>query len=939
MTNRRSPSNRGPRGHGRPASTTQAADSATVQSNVTQFFTPHPGTSTAPQSSSRGSSAQISSPSAGQRAPSTSSSPHGNRRSARLSTLSGSSGRSTTMTRTTPLPREDPADPILDSSPTSYADAAIRPPRSPPSRGAHGANAATVSGSGPSNSTTGSRSPSTRSTRRSAVQVSSPGSSSPARSPGVSHPGGRQGGRGSFRNATGRGGRGHFSQRNNRSESSDDVPMAEARLVSDSAHTPGAAAPPTASPVVADVRMEDSVLPSQLGASTTRRRSSVSTPSTTTLASPSRGSFRDQLDAEVQSLQARSRQEDLASGVEAATAPPVDETATMGDIADDATVATDNAEGPYTQMFVHQPVAAVVPGSAPTGPPLTVLSPRRAGSGRRPPGRTLQQTNPYLRPELLPSRPVEARYEFRLQVAPSSNADSELRSTLVAFFSKIREYDSTLVIHPWADKDNTTQQSGSRRWRALARPEDIPATMDGLKRYFPRALPKPTGGFVYPSVHLGHTKTFAVLKTELAWWFQSERHGLWERQLQCESTSIVGWGLYSLQSIHIPELKRVLEEALGFPLGIRWRTIQTGQSGAIPPDQMAKALHFEVGRANKREAKRRLAELYARDATEFPLGIKMRLVWPLSDVMNLRTRAKVAALRLRQLQFCTHMRGMRSWELHSIDQPEESSQRTLRSRLMAIKSTTDGHQLFHSVDPSYVGEGAMQFAFHPSREEEARAMIIALIPYLRWSMAQECLDFTDVERERHFARTLYCHFSKDALDRAVGAVWNPATMSVDSPDDDYNGWVFDAGDSELDCSGFADDATPASTLGTSVTTSFVRPHDAAGDTDSVSTFPQGTSIASTVSAGSRSTVTRELHDPGPSATNITPASSLSSPSDPNQLASNLNSFVTSFQTMLASLPDNAQTQQLRAQLALLTASPSTDSSSPSAPPAATGQEP
>ena len=405
----------------------------------------------------------------------------------------------------------------------------------------------------------------------------------------------------------------------------------------------------------------------------------------------------------------------------------------------------------------------------------------------------------------------------------------------------------------------------------------------------------------------------------------------------------MGSGLYSLQSMHIPELKRVLEEALGFPIGLRWRTIQTGQAGAIPADQMAKALHFEVNRVHKREAKRRLADLYARTAPTFPLGIKMRLVWPLSDVMNMRTRTKVAALCLRQLQFCTHMRGMRSWELHSIDQPDQGTNLTLRSRLMDIRSTADGHQLFHSVDPSHVGEGAMQFAFHPAREAEARAMIIALIPYLRWKMAQEVPDSSDVARERFFAKSLYCHFSKDALDRAVGAVWNPDTMTVDSPADEYNGWVFDSGDGELDCSGFGDDVTPASTLATSVTHTLVRPHDAAGDQDSVSTLPQGTSLASTASTGSRSTRSRARSrgppDPGAGPSASTTASSLSSPSVNLSSTPQLQPFLTSLTSLLANLPDSAQTQELRAQLTTLTSAPTdpSASSSPSAPPAATGQ--
>ena len=821
---------------------------------------------------------------------------------------------------------EDPADPIVDSSPRHSAMEPTRPPRSPPNSRARRSQSHQRVSTG--RGSPASRSPS--SSNRSAVRPT-PASPSAASSHSSFGPG--RGGRaplGGGSSPSGRGrGRSISDSRQPRPSSTSDVPMAEARLVSDGVTT-RSQAEATALSVASVLNPASSNSPTGPATSQTGRSARPVT------SSPHRGGFQALLNSEVQALQVECNQQDGAAsdaGGTSTTAPT--ESGEAMDVADDVTVATDNTEGSFVQMFVHQPVASTVPPMVGVSTPV----PRGSTIPRVSTTSTVQRVNPYLRTELLPPRSVEARYEMRLQVAPSSNADSELRSTLVAFFSKLREYDPTLVIHPWADRDNTTQQNGQRQWRSLAKPNDIPATMDGMRRYFPRALPKPTGGFVYPSVHLGHSRPFSSLKHDLSWWFQSERHGLWSRQLQCESTYIVGWGLYSLQSIHVPELKRALEESLGFPVGIRWRTIQTGQAGAIPADQMAKALHFEVNRIHKREAKRRLADLYARDATSFPLGIKMRLVWPLSDVMNLRTREKVAALRLRQLQFCSHMRGMRTWELHSIDQPDQDTQLTLRSRLMAIRSAKDGHQLFHAVDPSHIGEGAMQFAFHPAREEEARAMIIALIPYLRWKMAEEVPALTDVERERFFAKSLYRHFSKDALDRAVGAVWNPETMTVDSPADDYNGWVFDSGDGELDCSGFGDEATPASTLATSITPMLVRPHDAAGDQDSVSTLPQGTSLASTASTASRSTTrSRGPPDPGPSAS--TTASSISSPSDPFSQHPNLQSFLSSLTSLLSSLPDSAQAQDVRSQLANLTASPATQSaspSSPSAPSSATGQ--
>ena len=619
----------------------------------------------------------------------------------------------------------------------------------------------------------------------------------------------------------------------------------------------------------------------------------------------------------------------------ASVAPPVPPS---GDDSDAETVAANNSEGNLLFRFVQQPTSTGVAQS-------TIASTRTPAPPPAP--RTTTQTNPYYAPSLVPSRPVERRYEFRVLVPPSTQADTELRSILVQFFARLKEADPSLVIHPWEDRENTTGQRGTRLWKSIASPSQLPTTIPGLKKYFPRAIPRSSGGLVYPSCHLGHSKSFQALKEEIGWWFQQEQHGLWERQLQCESTYIVGWGLYSTQSMYVPELRRVLSAKLGFDIGIRWRTIQTDKSGPIPTDQLAKALHFEVNSSHRRQAKQRLAQIYARDATSFPLGIKLRLVWPLSDLMNFNTRTKVSALRLRQLQFCSNMRGMRTWELHTIDQPDERTGLTLRQRLTAIRSQKDGFQLFHSVDPSHIGD-AVQFTFHPNREEEARAMVIALIPYLRWKMSEENPSLTAVERERFFSRALYRHFNRDALDRAVDAIWNPVTMSVDSPADDYNGWIYDEGDSELDCTGFSVDQTPATTLPSTASGPVVRPHDAAGDADSISTLPQGHSVASYTSQTSATSTSASA--PPTTNTTITPSASTTTPSSlstntpPQQVLTSLTSMIDSFRNVLDLLPDNPATQAIRQQYAALPpgalaslSTPSSTDQPPSSPgPAATG---
>ena len=850
-------------------------------------------------------------------------------------------GRSVAPTR---LLRENPVDPIIDSSPhqpaldsvltASTRSAAGAPPTSPPgqrrtNKRSHGV----------------SKSPKSRSDRsRSKARRSVSATASPARSPGPAVPRGPgRGGRAPIV-APGRGspsGRSRSTRSSNRSRPS--VPPTETTTTADPPPTAGPAMDSTEDQDMDDhpmvIAIANAILgefdksrqatthPSTLSQPSTSSQtpsngepvpppnSSVAAPSHST--SPTRGSFQATLAEEVDAL----RQQ--------AAATPTDAPA-EDDISDDATVAADNAHGHLVHRFVAQPTSVSTASTASmTTTTASSMSSLAPSTTRRP---TTQQTNPYYAP-FQPRRQVECRYEMRVHVQPSAQADTELRQTLVAFFTKLKESDPSLVIHPWEDKENTTGQSGNRRWKALTSPNQIPATMTGLKKYFPRAIPKTAGGPVYPSVHLGHTVSFAALKEELSWWFQGERHGLWERQLQCEATYVVGWALYSTQSMHVPALRREISERLGIDVGIRWRTIQLDKTGPIPADQLAKALHFEVNKKDKRMAKQRLAEIYAKEATDFPLGIKLRLVWPLSDLMNFRTRTKVAALRLRQLQFCTHMTGMRTWELQAIDIPDERTGCTLRKRLMAIRSQQDGCQLFHSVDPSHIGD-AVQFTFHPSREEEARSMVIALPPYLRWKMESENPSFTPEERERYYSKVLYCHFNRDALDRAVDAVWNPTTMTVESPADAYNDWIFDEGDAELDCSTLGDTSgTPASTLPSALAPR-VRPHDAAGDTDSISTIPQGRSLASLPSQTSDSSAPPTDNPPS-----STPTSSLSQGSPHVSQVQALAAMVDSFCSVMNLLPDNSATQALRQQLANLPASsassPNDSSPSPSGP--ASGQ--
>ena len=880
-----------------------------VQSRVNQFFTAAPGsTSTGTSRSTVGSNPRPSPP-----AHPVTTAPVATDSTRKRTAAESRSTPPTTMASTvapTRLLREDPADPIQDSSPyrsalvstlstrgtrpTSPASTPPRPPSSSPNKKKRARKRHAKSQS-PGHSST----PSSPQRARSATRRPP---SSPSLLPG-------RGGRATFSLPSSSAGRGHTGR------------IPEARRV----RAPTLADATDEELAELDLAEDDDALVRRY-AGWQRQRAAAAAESSRPPTAPSPTTdvvVAPPVAAPPPSTAPAPEDSPVRVGATPAPGPPD---------SDDETVAADNSEGNLIHRFVHQPTSTqdlrtATRGQATPGPPPDITP-------------TMTQTNPYSAPALVPRRPIERRYEFRVLVPPSTQADVELRNALVQFFTKLRECDSTLVIHPWEDKENTTRQSGTRPWKSISSPSQIPTTMNGLKKYFPRAIPKTGGGHIYPSCHLGHTHSFSFIKDDLQWWFQQEQHGFWERQLQCESTYIVGWALYSTQSIHVPALRRALGDLLGFDVGIRWRTIQIDKAGPIPKEQLVKALHFEVNRANRRQAKQRLAQIYARDADSFPLGIKLRLVWPLSDLMNFATRTKVSALRLRQLQFCSNMRGMRTWELHTIDQPDDSTGLTLRQRLTAIKSHKDGFQLFHSVDPSHIGD-AVQFTFHPNREEEARAMITGLIPYLRWTMAQEHPSMSPVERERFFSKALYRHFSRDALDRAVDAIWNPETMSVDSPADDYNGWIYDVGDSELDCSQFEAVPTPASSIPSSPRGPVVRPHDAAGDQDSISTLPQGqslSSLASQSSAQSLPSVRRASQmSTQRSSPSVTPPSSLTPSTPPDQLLTSLHSMIDTFRSVIDLLPNTPAADAVRQQLASLPpgTSAAPPSSSSSAPPSST----
>ena len=205
-------------------------------------------------------------------------------------------------------------------------------------------------------------------------------------------------------------------------------------------------------------------------------------------------------------------------------------------------------------------------------------------------------------------------------------------------------------------------------------------------------------------------------------------------------------------------MRAALTAVIGLEIGVRWRTIAMPRSGPAPKDQLAKALHFEVDVSHRVAALRGLRKAYSTKAKTFPLSVKLRLIPINSSIMNLKAREKAESLRLRQLQFSKHMLAMRTWEITGLDVSDSSGLPTLRERINCLESKTmQGVDIFHSVDKSFQ-EGAVVFSFHPDREEEARAMAIGLIPYLRWQVVDGLGTLTKSQKEKLYAKCVHRFF-------------------------------------------------------------------------------------------------------------------------------------------------------------------------------------
>ena len=94
-------------------------------------------------------------------------------------------------------------------------------------------------------------------------------------------------------------------------------------------------------------------------------------------------------------------------------------------------------------------------------------------------------------------------------------------------------------------------------------------------------------------------------------------------------------------------LANEIADILGFPVGLRWKTIDTGVWGKISTGQKSRAPIVEVDTKNRFTNQRALLSFYSHDKkniNNYPNGIRLRFVKQKKDCVNAKEKAKVDKL-------------------------------------------------------------------------------------------------------------------------------------------------------------------------------------------------------------------------------------------------------------------------------------------------------
>jgi len=271
------------------------------------------------------------------------------------------------------------------------------------------------------------------------------------------------------------------------------------------------------------------------------------------------------------------------------------------------------------------------------------------------------------------------------------------------FLHQLQAVDDTIQMLPWQTKEEQPNPP-------------IPISQStylffDLHTYVPRLASKEAsmrtrvelGGMLHPYLFLSSSVQPATLIKKMGPWLQMTKQGMWSHQLPLtEETISMGWLLYSVPEYDLGELCQQITQTTGVDVALHFRCIHDGlRANTAYSKPRTKAIHMEVDKNTPLSQQACIQKMYASNARNFPLGIKMRLVPEFQSLTNADAYDK--ALKLQNLQAQFLARTKTHWiRDDGVNQPHTSLPlyTILQAMMVAHWSATKLTQpLFHTISP------------------------------------------------------------------------------------------------------------------------------------------------------------------------------------------------------------------------------------------------
>ena len=333
------------------------------------------------------------------------------------------------------------------------------------------------------------------------------------------------------------------------------------------------------------------------------------------------------------------------------------------------------------------------------------------------------------------------RMGLSLTMLPSPKApDKELYSKAKEWFKKLKEEDNHFRVLPWK-KVNT-------HLPPIDNIGAFPNTVGRFRDYFSRAQVKTVGGQSYMDIYVQYSIPMEELTSNVDWFFKEAGMRMFNKTIQAESITQMGWLLYSYSNLDTKALADAISNQIGTRVGLRYKYINTDK---YEPDREQRrkwmAIHIEADSDDSKKATRGLKELYSMSSTTFPLGIRMRLVSEYRDVKGNTTNSKKhTRLRIRQANFAHMLHGCPNDDICQLDwKADNLKHKSLRELIMEIQSNnkdTPG-TLYHGVGMDW--KGRIVFSYLSNKSNEGSMIAEGIMPYLRHFHGNNVDQFFDPE--------------------------------------------------------------------------------------------------------------------------------------------------------------------------------------------------